>query len=160
MVEMMRGACGIEGLLSYGNIRVRPFSAAAMRTTHWTAALSHLSSFTATEVASHRFCVEIALRLAAAQRAFWRITGGGAPCLLAVTAYHRRTKTPDRILRRDDRKGSVIGAVPLCAFPRRGPRRKTKICPARCRGDQEQRAQTDTKKENSRFERDYGLTPP
>jgi hypothetical protein len=117
-------------------------------------------SFTATEVASHRFCVEIALRLAAAKRAFWRITGRGAPRLLAVTAYHRRAKTPDRILRRDERKVSVIGAVPLCAFPRRGPRRKTKICPARRRGDQEQHTQTDTKKEKSRSERDYRPIPP
>jgi hypothetical protein len=124
------------------------------------AALSHLSSFTATEVASHWFCVEITLRLAAAKRAFWRITGRGAPRLLAVTAYHRRTKAPDRILRRDERKVSVIGAVPLRAFPRRGPRRKTKICPACRRGDQEQRAQTDTRKQKSRSELDYGPIPP
>jgi hypothetical protein len=123
-------------------------------------ALSRRSSFTATEVASHRFGVEIAFGLAAAQRAFGRITGCGAPCLLAVTADHRRAKTPDRILRRDERKVSVIGAVLLCALPRQGPRRKTKICPARRRGDQEQRAQTDTKKEKSRSERNYGPIPP
>ena len=118
------------------------------------------SSFAATEVASHRFGVEIAPRLAAAKRDFWRITGRGAARLLAVTAYHRRTKTPDRILRRDERQVSVIGAVPLGAFPGRGPRRKTKICPAcRC-GDQEQRAQTDTKKKGSSSELDYGPIPP
>jgi hypothetical protein len=149
-----------RGLLGYRNIRVKPFSATAMGTGRWTVALSHLSSFTATEVASHRFCIEIAPRLAAAKRALWRITGRGAPRLLAVTAYHRRTKTPDRILCRDERQVSVIGAVPLCAFPRPGPGRGTKICPARRRGDQEQRAQTDTKKEKSRSELDYGPIPP
>jgi hypothetical protein len=53
----------------------------------------------------------------------------------------------------------VIGAVLLCAFPRRGPRRKTKICPARRRGDQEQRAQTDTKNEKSHVVRHSGQTP-
>ena len=61
------------------------------------------SSFTATEVVSHRFGVEIALGLTAAKRALWCITGRGAPRLLAVTAYHRRAKTPDGILRRDER---------------------------------------------------------
>jgi hypothetical protein len=120
----------------------------------------HLSSFTATEVASHWFCVEITPRLAAAKRAFWRITGRGAPRLPAVTAYHRRTKTPDRILRRNERKVSVTGTVPLRAFPRRGSRRKTKICPTRRRGHQEQRAQIDTKKEKSRSELDYEPIPP
>jgi hypothetical protein len=119
-----------------------------------------LLSFTATEVASHRFGVEIAPRLAAAKRALWRITGRGAARLLAVTAYHRRAKTPDRILRRDDRKVAVIRPVPLCAFPGRRPRWKARIGPARYRGDQEQRAQTDTKKEQGRSELDDGETPP
>jgi hypothetical protein len=50
--------------------------------------------------------------------------------------------------------------VPLCAFPRRRPRRKARIGPTRCRGDQEQRAQTDTKKEQGRSELDDGETPP
>ena len=53
----------------------------------------------------------------------------------------------------------MIGAVPLCAFPRRGPRRKTKICPARHRGDQEQCAQTDTTNKKSHGVRHSAQTP-
>ena len=53
----------------------------------------------------------------------------------------------------------MIGAVLLCAFPRRGPRRNARICPARRRGDQEQRAQTDTKHEKSHVVRHSEQTP-
>src|SRR5262245_53953798 len=46
--------------------RVKPCSGMVMGTGRRTATLTHLASFTATEVAPHRFCVEIAARLAAA----------------------------------------------------------------------------------------------
>jgi hypothetical protein len=135
------------------NIRVRTDvneNRSPFRGTDETVALTLCLSFTATEVVAHRFCVQIARRLAAATRALWRITGRSAPRLLAVTAYHGRAETPNRILGRDKWKISGIGLVPLCAFPRRVPRSKTRICPARRRGDQQQRAQTDTKKEQGR----------
>jgi hypothetical protein len=121
--------------------------------------LSDGYSVAATEVASHWLCIEIALRLAAAKRTLGRITGRGAPRLLAVTAYYRRAKTPDRILHRDKRRVSVIGPVPLCAFPRRGPRSQTRICPECRRGDQEQHAQPDTKKKQGRSALNDGQAP-
>ena len=132
-------------LVVHGSIRLKPFFATARVIGRWTAAYACLSSIAATEVASHWLGVEIALRLAAATRTLGRIAGRGAPRLFAVTAYYRRAKTPDRILLRDERKVPVIGPVPLCAFPGRGPRRQTGICPACRRGDHEQRAQPDTK---------------
>jgi hypothetical protein len=121
---------------------------------------SYLSSFTPTEVASHGFRIEITLCLAAAKRALWRVTGRGTPGLLAVTADHRRAKTPDRILRRDERKVPGIGPVPLCALPRPWPGRMTRICPAQRREDYEQRAQSDTKKEKGCSQLDDGQAPP
>ena len=107
-------------------------------------------SFTATEVATYGFCVQIAPRLAAAKWVFRRIAGRRAPRFLAMAAYHRRTKTRDRILGRDERQVFVIGSVSLCTLPREGPGRKTRLRPGRCRGDQEQRPETQSKEAKSR----------
>jgi hypothetical protein len=124
----------------------------------WTARYAYPSSVAATEVPSHRFCVEIALRLAAAKRAFWRITGRGAPPLLAVTADHRRAKTPDRVLRRDERNVSVIGPVTLGALPRQELRMDTRSGRT-CRHREKQRAQTDTEEAKGRSALHAGQTP-
>ncbi len=119
-----------------------------------------LPSFAAALVASYWFLVEIALRGAVTPRLLWHGTAGATPRHSAMTAEHRRAKTPDRILRRAERRVSVLEPVPLRAFPWRGTRRKSRTCPERRCYNQEPRTETDTNKKNGRSELDDAPAPP
>src|SRR5687768_15246524 len=96
-----------------------------------TGAYASRSSFAATEVTSHRFCIEIARRLAAAKRCLGRGTLRGAPCHPAVTTQHGRAKTPDRILHWDQGSILVSGPVMLGVLPRRERRMEMRYCRTR-----------------------------
>ena len=95
-----------------------------------------LSSFAATEVASHGFFIEIAVRLAAAQRLPGRITLRATPRHSAVTAQHGRAKTPHRVLCREKGSIHVRGPWPLGVLPRRAFGTDTRVCPP-CRHGKE-----------------------
>jgi len=123
-------------------------------------ACSHWPSFAAALVASYWFLVEIALRGAVTPCLLWHGTAGATSRDPAMTAEHRRAKTRDRILRRDERRVSVLEPVPLCAFPWRGARRKSRISPERRCYNHEPRTKTDSNKESGRSELDDAPAPP
>src|SRR5262249_13844357 len=119
-----------------------------------------LSSFAATEVASHGFFIEIAVRLAAAQRLPGRITLRATPRHSAVTAQHGRAKTPHRVLCREKGSIHVRGPWPLGVLPRRAFGTDTRVCPPCRHGKEKQHAQPTTKEEKGRSAQHDGPTPP